>query len=377
MLPLDVTSPTSPQLNLEQLLKMGVAAARAGNRAAAHSLFLALTRAYPDEVRAWLGLAGVAVSVQEQYEALAHVVALDPEHAQARQALAKLTPPPSADVVPLLSSEPVASSNAPAAPDIAEEPELQSAVIAIPDAARGRFPLLNMIAMAIIAVLLIVLIIMGIRMLTGASQRADTPAPIPSSVLQMAATASPLPATAVISLPAFVGTAGPTALVRSTAISATPPAEASPSASLPLGTLVEVDGWSTTLLRPDYALVLDGSIGDLQPSGRFVLALMAVSNNSSAQRHIPADLFTLVDSRGRHYAPVPNASSAYLALYGRGQHGDLAFEDALAPSSGMRSVPILFDVPQDATGLLITIRNSGTAGWLIESVNIPAINTGP
>lgn len=358
---------------------MGVAAARAGNRAAAHSLFLALTRAYPDEVRAWLGLAGVAVSVQEQYEALAHVVALDPAHAQARQALAKLTPLPSADVAPLLTSEPVASSIAPAAPDIAEEPELQFADIAAPDAARGRFPLLNMIAMAIIAVLLIVLIVMGIRMFTGASQRADTPAPIPSSVLQMAATASPLPATAlaVIPLPGFVGTVGPTALVRSTAISATPAAQASPSASLPLGTLVEVDGWSTTLLRPDYALVLDGSIGDLQPSGRFVLALMAVSNNSSAQRHIPADLFTLVDSRGRHYAPVPNASSAYLALYGRGQHGDLAFEDALAPSSGMRSVPILFDVPQDATGLLITIRNSGTAGWLIESVNIPAINTGP
>jgi hypothetical protein len=157
----------------------------------------------------------------------------------------------------------------------------------------------------------------------------------------------------------------------------TPVAALPAPASLPLGTLVEVDGWSTTLLRPDYALLLDGSIGDLRPAGRFVLTLMAVSNNSAAQRRIPADLFTLVDSRGRRYIPAPNASTAYLALYGRGQHGDLALEDDLAPSSGMRSVPILFDVPTNATGLVLTVRGNGSTGWPIEGSVAPSTNIGP
>ncbi|MEI7772917.1 MAG: hypothetical protein WCI67_23205, partial [Chloroflexales bacterium] len=163
----------------------------------------------------------------------------------------------------------------------------------------------------------------------------------------------------------------------STPVGPTPVAALPAPPGLPLGSLVEVDGWSATLLRPDYALVLNGSIGNLQPSGRFVLTLMAVSNNSPSPRRIPADLFSIVDSKGRRYSPAPNVSTAYLALYGRGQHGDLALEDDLAPSSGMRSVPILFDVPASATGLVLTIRNNGSLGWPIEGLAAPATNVGP
>ena len=124
-------------------------------------------------------------------------------------------------------------------------------------------------------------------------------------------------------------------------------------------------------------MILEGSIGDMRPSGRFVLTLMAVSNNSTRSRRVPADLFTVIDSRGRRYRPVSNASSAYLTLYGRGQHGDLALEDEISPGSGMRSVPILFDVPTNANGLMLTIRDNGSTGWPIESVSSPAINVGP
>ncbi|MGB9633699.1 MAG: tetratricopeptide repeat-containing protein, partial [Chloroflexaceae bacterium] len=147
-------------------------------------------------------------------------------------------------------------------------------------------------------------------------------------------------------------------------------------APLPLGTVVDYDGWSVTLLRPDYAVTLDGAIGDLRPSGRFVLAIVAVSNNQPQPRRLPPDFFLVRDAGGRGYAPVPGASSAYLALYERAQRGDLALEDEFAPNSGMRSVPLLFDVPSDAGGLALLVPGAGPAGWPIGEP-APPVTSGP
>jgi hypothetical protein len=374
---------------------MGVSAARAGNRAAAHALFLALTREYPGDVRAWLGLASVAADLDEQRDALTHVVTISPEHPQARRALASLAPSPPAERVTPVLLETITEASAPPELAVRVAPALPESLDdnEAPALARGRFPLLNMIAVAIIGVLLIALVFVGVSAFTGSDGTTGSAASTPSPALQTslavptsgdsATELSPMPAvTAVIPsvgpLPTLMTTLVPSVSAGLPATVGPTPVAALPApASLPLGTLVEVDGWSTTLLRPDYALLLDGSIGDLRPAGRFVLTLMAVSNNSTGQRRIPADLFTLVDSRGRRYIPSPNASTAYLALYGRGQHGDLALEDDLAPSSGMRSVPILFDVPTNATGLVLTVRGNGSTGWPIEGSVAPSTNIGP
>ncbi|NNJ09735.1 hypothetical protein EKD04_005295 [Chloroflexales bacterium ZM16-3] len=392
-----MTDPIPAKLNLDQLLRMGVAAARSGNRNAAHALFLAIAREYPHDVRPWLGLAGVATSAQEQRDALEHVIAIDPDHPKARQGLASLAPaqeqtPPSPAATAVASTPPVDSpALSPDQQRIEEEKEREEEEQEEEQkAAAQRFPLMNMVALGIMALLIIILIVVVSGLYPRAEQRADTTVPPPSPVLQAA---PPLPATEAPSsnVPSSATdespTTGPipTAQINqgSTATQPTAPAGLTPAvglptaASLPLGTLIEVDDWSATLLRPDYALILDGSIGDLNPSGRFVLALMAISNNSAEPRRIPADLLTLVDSRGRRYSPASNASTAYLTLYGRGQHGDLALEDSLTPHSGMRSVPILFDVPNDATGLVLTVRDSGTAGWPIESAVAPDVNVGP
>jgi hypothetical protein len=400
--PLNVTDPTSPQLNLEHLLRMGVAAARAGNRTAAHALFLALTREYPGDVRTWLGLASVATGPDEQRDSLGHVVAINPEHPQALRALASLAPAPVAERATVALPETLATPGTPSAPSPATiaAPQPEDLVDDGPIAAPGRFPLLNVIALTVIGILLLALVLVGVRAITGPDRTAGSAAPIPSPMLQTpvaalisgdaAPTMSPTLAATAAAPPAGIAqttsatTSGsasagsPVTIGTVPVISGPTPAAALPApAGLPLGTLVEVDGWSTTLLRPDYALILEGSVGDLRPSGRFVLTLMAISNNSTSPRRIPADLFTLVDSRGRRYSPLPNASTAYLALYGRGQHGDLALEDDLAPSSGMRSVPILFDIPTNATGLVLTVRDNGSTGWPIEGSAAPATNVGP
>jgi hypothetical protein len=374
------------KLNLEQLLRLGVSAARAGNRSAARALFLALTREYPDDVRPWLWLAGAAADMGEQRAALERVIAIDPGHPKAAQALARLAPAVPLSHLPAAKDAPDARldelSPAPPWPEpVFEAPPPEGE---LPPAEASRFPLLNRIALATIALLLIVLVGIGIGIVQSRSGEATSLA-TPSPMLQTdeavsMATAPPAAAPTAPGEPPTIPAPAPTGLAAPTGAPSTqpisPPVSTPTPASLPLGTLVEVDGWSTTLIQPDYALVLDGSIGDLRPAGRFVLALMAVSNNSTAERRIPADLFILVDDRGRRYSPAPNASTAYLALYERGQRGDLALEDPLAPQSGMRSVPILFDVPADAGGLVLTV-SGGPTGWPVGRPEAPPTNAGP
>jgi hypothetical protein len=43
----------------------------------------------------------------------------------------------------------------------------------------------------------------------------------------------------------------------------------------------------------------------------------------------------------------------------------------------MRSIPIIFDVPRDATGLTLMVRASGNLGWPIEQPTVPNVNVGP
>ncbi|WP_129626406.1 hypothetical protein [Candidatus Oscillochloris fontis] len=348
---------TKPQL--EALLRSGVAAARAGRRGAARDLFLAMSRVYPTDVRVWLGLAKVAADDDEQRRALEQVLALDPQHLQARQRLAQLAPPPEA-VPPPLTPTPTPTAP-PAAPEQPVGPHTP------------HFPLLNRLALVVIVLLLLgIIALFGIHQ-WGVAQPVATQPTQPTAILQVDPSPSPLPTLIPTAAPPIPSTP-PTRPPLPPTLPAPSP---TPPTSLPLGMVVEADGWSTTLLRPDYSLVFDTSIGELQPSGRFVLVLMAVANNSAEARLIPLDLFTLVDARGRSFSPLPNASSTYLSLYPRGQYGDLALEERLAAQSGMRSVPIIFDVPRDATGLKLMVRASGNLGWPIEQPTPSTVNVGP
>jgi hypothetical protein len=128
------------------------------------------------------------------------------------------------------------------------------------------------------------------------------------------------------------------------------------------GQVITQGQWHAILLRPEDAVVLEGSIGSLQPSGRFVLALVAVGNDGPAPARLPADLFALVDGAGVRYAPLPLASTAFLNSYGRGQHGDLSMEDPIPADGGIKSVPLIFDVPGSARSLYLVVGDS-PVGW--------------
>jgi hypothetical protein len=372
--------------DLERLLRVGVKAVRSGNTAAARGLFRALAREYPHDPRVWLGLAASAGDRDEQRYALEQVLALDPQNVSAHNGLARLDaalPPAPLDMAPATLPPPPPPQPAPAAappppaeyiPEpgapVAQVEVLPSDTAANADRHAGHFPLLNRIALGLMALLGVLLLALILWPRLPAQQQAAPPAPTsalpspnpaPTEAGQPAAalpTNAPVEPTNAPVEPTNAPTSEPT-LAAPTAPAVTPT-----PATLPLGAVLEVDGWRATLLRPDYALLLDGAIGELQPNGRFVLALMAVSNGAAEPRTLPADMFTLTDNAQRTYAPLPGASAIYLATYG-GEYGDQALDEPFAAQSGMLSIPVLFDIPPDAQGLVLTMRTLGGAGWPI------------
>jgi hypothetical protein len=171
-----------------------------------------------------------------------------------------------------------------------------------------------------------------------------------------AATSPPSPEATATPAP----TAPPPTLARPT-----PAPSPTPRPALAIGQVVEHGVWHAVLLRPEDALPLDGSIGAFQPRGRFVLALVAIGNDGQAPAPVPPDLLTLVDQAGNRYSPLPAVSTAYLNTYGRGQRGDLSMEDPIPADGGNKSVPLIFDVPQQARDLYLVVNNS-EAGWPVR-----------
>jgi hypothetical protein len=186
----------------------------------------------------------------------------------------------------------------------------------------------------------------------------DTP-PVTAALPTLAATTAPGDAAGAspTAVPADAGGA-PTAAI------ATPTAMLGPTAApaLAVGQVVDRGDWSVTVLRPEHLLPLSGSIGEYAPRGRFVLALVAVSNLGPAPAPLPADALALVDARGTRYPPVPAASTAYLSAYQRGLRGDLSMEEPVPPGAGIVSVPVIFDVPPDARGLTLVV-DGAQSGW--------------
>ncbi len=77
----------------ETLLQLGIDAAREGNREEARNLFSLLTRQEPDNVQAWLWLAGVAEGPEQRRAALERVLELDPDNEMAIKGLQAMGAP--------------------------------------------------------------------------------------------------------------------------------------------------------------------------------------------------------------------------------------------------------------------------------------------
>lgn len=300
---------------LDALLRRSAKVARSGNRQGACALLRALRRQYPNDARIRQRLAEL-------------------EGAEASERATPATPGP---VTPGPAADAARVANTP--PWLAQRPYLRFAIAG--------------------AMFLLLVVIFGVglnhrRMLWEQSEtagRGGLVAPPLADGPTARPTSSPPPTPTPTPTPPPTPTPTPTPLPRPTVIST--------------GVLLERDGWVATLLRPDYTRLLPDPIDGIVAEGQLALAVLSVGNTAPEPRHIPPDLFALVDGRGRRYWPLPAASSAYLTAYQRGQHGDLALEDAIPPGGALFSLPLLFDVPADTTELFLTMGTPAETGWLI------------
>lgn len=94
----------------DTILQLGIEAAREGNREEARNLFSLLTRQEPNNVQAWLWLAGVAEGPEERRAALEKVLALDPQNDMAARGLQAMgvapTSTPPVDSAPPVTATP-------------------------------------------------------------------------------------------------------------------------------------------------------------------------------------------------------------------------------------------------------------------------------
>ena len=368
---------------------------QSGDLVGARVVLRALAAQQPDDPRIWLALATVVETRDEQRQALSRALAVDPQNALARRALERFTETdhaqgPTQAAANGASNSSIAQAAHPAAPDLAaSEPAVREPAIAPQPDDRPvqtiRWPLYVVIGAAVI----LVLVVAALQSTLLRASQAPTPTQALLGVVEDAqptlgtAPESPPPVASQAALAAVGATAVPPAATSAAAaptnLTARPSATATPTPSQPPaptipplapGEIVVQKPWHASLLRPDYAVLIDGAIGTLQPRGRFVLALIAVGNDGAASARIPLNLFSLVDGQGNRYQPIPGASTAFLAAYGRGQRGDLSMEEEIPPGGGNVSVPLIFDVPPNTHGL--TLRVGGAlGGWPVGAEPAP------
>jgi len=396
-----------PPVSVAALLERALRARKSGDIAAARALLRALTAQQPDLSHAWLVLATVAETRAEQRTALERVLALDPHNQPARRGLERIsqaaTSAPAATgngrhpdhgaaraaIDDRRTVNPTVDHVAPAravAPDrftpgdqaeaARVAPALRSVEAAPERAARAvRWPLYLVIGVAALVVLIAASLIRGSEFMAMLRPAPTAALPVlgaatsvvaPALDITAAPAAAQAPAARAATLPALANPTAAPALPPPTAPLPTPVPSPLPTprqTRVP-GEIVQQGQWHAILIRPQDAVVLDGSIGSFQPRDRFVLALVAVGNDGQAPARLPDDLFTLVDGAGNRYAPLPQVSTAYLNTYGRGQHGDLSMEDPIPSDGGNRSVPLIFDVPLSARPLYLLAGDS-SVGWPI------------
>jgi hypothetical protein len=350
-----------------------------GDQIGARVVLRALATQQSDDPRIWLALATVAATRDEQRQAIERAIELDPQNMLALRALERLNTSDARHTFnPLKVRAPDESLLFSPALSVDEATAITPAPVLtpVPEAERAlaiRWPLYAVIGVGVALVLIVAAVLRS-----GPPPTAQTPTTTPAlpgtcaSALPAApsVTAARRPTSAAAAAPVATsapnrtpaptpGAARPTGTARSTA----PPPSPIPPALAP-GDIIVRKPWHASLLRPDYAVLLDGAIGSLQPRGRFVLALIAVGNDGATPARIPADLFMLQDSQGNRYPPLSAASTAYLNAYGRGQRGDLSLAEDLPPGGGNVSVPLIFDVPVGARSLTLHIGDE-PLGWLI------------
>jgi hypothetical protein len=470
----------------DDILRLGIEAAREGNRDEARGLFTLLTNEDPDNVQAWLWLAGVAQGPEQRRAALEQVVRLDPNNEMALKGLQAMgvTPPvsvaaPAYVAAPAMAAAPVVDTTLPAreltdeeryaaeldsAFDLADElprtapprrdlddeavaagaaagaaaaartiddrprvrstPRVRTTSVSVDDddtepARSGPSPLLwlllGLILLALLGFLLWQLFFSnnpgdgtqptaapiattapgGPTALPGTDPTADPNAPVPTVDPNAPAptvdpnapapttdpggtmpTADPNAPVPTVDPNAPAPTVDPNAPAPTTDPNAQPtppPPTLGPVAGanplvIPAGAFITANGWNYTYPGANVcafgcSVVLGNRVGNFNANGTFLHVLAFAQNTTGTAAPLPADFFVLRDAQGRtHEARVDVADAAW-----RPGSADVSHGASIPANSATTSVYLVFDVPTDATNLVLFSRYFIDQGWQVAS----------
>jgi hypothetical protein len=136
-------------------------------------------------------------------------------------------------------------------------------------------------------------------------------------------------------------------------------------AIVPNDTVVQAGQWTFTY--SGIKNVTDG-VGGVAPShGQYQIVLLAVANSGGQAAAIPDGFFVLKDAQGHVYDFNRAVSVDYFnRAGGAGQAADVGADAQIPSNDALTSVPLLFDVPPDATNLVLLSHDNVNQGFMIR-----------
>ena len=347
-----------------EILALGMDAARDGNREEARNLFTLLTRQDPDNIQAWLWLAGVSDDPRQRRAALERALEIDPQNDMALRGLRALNGVQGNDRRSIVDAVKQTTSNLfgrrggpvrPSRPLTQYEEELTRELESVDsdlydddDEPRGPSPVM----WGILGVLVLVLAYFLASQFLGTSEESADGGSLTDSLLN-----------GIISTPTLeVPTAAPEPTAEPTLVP-------SPITVVLLNaenTATSTDGWEYGVRSPIVAGNRTYRFTTAPQNGSFYVVVALVRNNTGTDQPIPADFFVLQDDQGRTYNVNVERTQELLTIGGgRGVVSDIDISDVVYNGGALQSIALIFDIHADATNLRLYGGSNRNEGWLI------------
>lgn len=349
-----------------EILALGMDAARDGNREEARNLFTLLTRQDPDNIQAWLWLAGVSDDPRQRRAALERALEIDPQNDMALRGLRALNGINGGDRRGIVDAVKQTTSNLlgrrggtlrPSRPLTQYEEELTRQLDPVAsdmydddeDEPRG----LNPVMLGIFGVLVLVVAYFLASSYMGNGEESADGGSLTDGLLN-----------GIISTPTVeMPTAEPAPTAEPTLIP-------SPITVVLLNTestATSTDGWQYGVRSPIIAGNRTGRFPNSLPqNGAYYVVVVLVQNNTGTDKPVPPEFFVLQDDQGRTYNVNVERTQELLNIGGgRGVVSDIDIGDVVYNGGGLQSIALIFDIHADATNLRLYGGSNRNEGWLI------------
>ena len=368
----------------KEILQLGIEAARDGNREEARNLFTLLTKQDPNNIQAWLWLAGVSDNPTQRRNALEQALHIDPQNEMALRGLRALNGerPSAVDrgraaintarertggFFGRQRATPASSgggrSNQPVNQHTTEEEELTEALETFEDEEMDEGSGPSPLMWGVLGTIFLLLIVFLASQIWGGDINLGS---ISTGSLFNSDTQTEAETTAVAATVESLATSSPRATMTP-AMTETPTPV--PAVVVSEAETLSDSGWTYGVRSPLVAGDRTAKLGDVPASnGRYFVIVVVVANASGNEQAIPAEFFVLKDAQGRTYNVNVERTNALMNIGGgRGVVSDIIVGDSVPNGSALLSMALIFDVHADASNLTLYGGKNLSQGWLVAA----------